>query len=220
MKILEFLAWKNHTIEPNSRFFMTIYVNTNYKSKYNFLDLHMMLNEAVWDTAVAGCWAYFVSQHGSKDPGRFLLSTMSAGFMQPLLTYGGFDGIFKKKVKFLSPMLSTTFCYGISLYSQYALNRITLSDNARFIAIASIAHIAMVKGLTRKVFERSPYPSLAPLVTVPAEGFISLCEGISSLFSKAVNSQFVRLKTDSIYWAISRFRNNPCQDPEKKPKEA
>ena len=198
---------------------MTIYVSCQPRKLNSVeIDVCKILNDSVCDAAVSGSWAYLVSQHGSNDPVRFIGVSVITGFVQPLLSFS-LDDIFKKKANFLSPILSTAFGYGLSLGTQYALNRISLSDDARFYAITSVAYLALIKGVTRKTFNTSIYPSLASLVTVPLEGTILLCEGISSLFSRAVNSQFVRSKTDAVYWAFNRFRENPCQDPEREPKE-
>lgn len=177
-----------------------------------------LLNDGVCDAIVAAGWSYFVGSYGAKDLVHFMGSMIGPACMQPILATA-LDDVFKKRVKYLSPIASTLFCYGVPAYVALGTGRLTLSGDARFYATASVAYLAFIKGSFRMVFNSGCYPSLAGCVTVPAGGIKSLYNGISSLVSGAITSQFVRSKVDSIYWAFSRYRENPCNNPELEPKE-
>ncbi|MBS0635195.1 MAG: hypothetical protein JSR37_07010 [Verrucomicrobia bacterium] len=150
-------------------------------------------NDAVFDAAIAGVWAYNVG-HYSKTPWQLFQASVATGFMQPILSAVG-EGMFAKQVKCISPMLSTAFCYGVCLLGEHSIKSLTFTGDGRFYAITSVAYIALVKGATFAVTDKSPYPSLVSVVKAP----IAIVKGIGSLFSSVMNSQFVRSRTAAIY---------------------
>lgn len=163
----------------------------NYRTQeVNFGEL---LNDAVFDAAIAGVWAYNVGQY-SKTPLRLFQASVATGFMQPLLTFAG-KGVFSKRAEGLSAVFSTAFCYGACLAVEHSIKSLTFTGDGRFYALGTVASLAVLKGATFAVTDKSPYPSLVSVVKAP----IAAIKGIGSLFSSVMNSQFVQSRTAAIY---------------------
>lgn len=167
--------------------------------------LGTIVNESIWDGAVAGVGAYALLRGSTlQEPALLVFHSVAVASFQPMLTYIGFDGIFKKRAQFLSPILSTAFCNGLNFYALTHVAKLALSDDAKFNAASAIAIFAMFKGLTRHVFRSSIYPSLAPVAQLGAAAVSIPVEGVTSLFSSVVSSQTLRTAATKVSWLWKR----------------
>ncbi len=191
-----------------------------------------ILNDTAYEMAIAGWGAWVVTQASQtpvRNPEMMIASTALIHGFNPMLSYAGFDGIFKRRANFLSPMLSTAFISGLCLYTIPHVHNITLSPDAKFTLICSIAMAAMTKGLTRKVISVEPrgrynekiqtpsvFPSLKPLVVdLPC----AVASKVQSLYESVRDSQTVKAVSHKIYWSWMTFRGNPWNVAKPETKE-
>ncbi len=191
---------------------------------YPEIRLANICNDTIYEMAI-GAGAAIAVTHASltpvRDPVLFTLVTSIFQTFNPLLTYGGFDGILKRRVNHLSPMLSTALIGGLVLYTLPPVYNITLSTEARNLTICGIVFTAIAKGITRKVMteingarELNPvtpavFPSLKPFVIdFPCE----VASTVADLYEGVKSSQVVKAASRKIYWAWMRFRGNPCNE--------
>lgn len=165
----------------------------------------MIFNEVIWDSTLTGGLMYTVARSAAAEhPVLLAYYAAMIGANQPLLTYAGFDGIFKKKVNALSPILSTAICNGLALTVLPHAAKFVVSSEARFNAIAAIYMLTVVKGLTRSLYKTSIYPSLQPLAKLSFEVVKMPFTGVASIFDRVIHSQSVHTAVSKVSWLWKR----------------
>lgn len=187
---------------------MSGYISNKYNENTTALTL---LSDAVCDCAVGALGAYVITRHALTvgRPDLFIMQAAGTALHQSMLSYT-LDGIFKKHAQFLSPMLATAFCGGLALTAGTQLAKITLSDDVRFNALSALGMLIITKGLTRRAFNTGIYPSLKPLVQIPASGIEALFNAAVGTKNYVVNSRIVQGAANKVSWLWHRWSQNPC----------
>lgn len=193
---------------------MSRYITNEYASRTSATTALLMVNDAVWDCAVAGVGAYSITRIAvsAARPDLFIMQSVSTASMQTMLAFT-LDGIFQKNAQYLSPMLATGFCGGLSLAVGTQMAKIILTDDAKFTCISALAFFAMTKGITKICFNRSIYPSLAPLVKLPS----ALLQAATKTKKYIATTSFIQSATNRVSSLWTRMISpSPTKDTHEK----
>ena len=142
-----------------------------------------MFNEMVWQAGLGALGAYALVQHCKADRPEIFIFQSSAVAAQEAMLAWTMDGIFTKSARILSPICSTAFVGGVSLVAAQVFHKMDLTKDVLVVSVYSLAMVALARGSTRKVFNKSCYPPIRVIVPSAINGLLSPLKYLASKIS-------------------------------------